>query len=150
RLFADGLSATRRVPDRFTMLITLYDLGLSSHAQGLLADAADHLKEGLALAAEAGDQTTVAYYLEELPAVRRQQESPDRALRLLVASRSLLRAGGSGWLHAWVPRAPHDDNVLTALRSQAGDTVFAKAVGWAESMDIASAVGYALERNESA
>ena len=150
RLFADGLSVTRRIPDRFTMLITLYDLGLSSHAQGLLADAADYLKEGLELAAEAGDQTTVAYYLEELAAVAGQQESPDRAVRLLVAARSLLRAGGSGWLHAWVPRAPHDDDVLTALRSQVGDSVFANAVGWAESIGVASAVGYALERNEPA
>jgi tetratricopeptide (TPR) repeat protein len=147
RLFADGLSAARRVPDRFTMLITLYDLGLSSHAQGLLADAANYLKEGLALAAEAGDRATVAYYLEELAAVANQRESRDRAVRLLAAARSLLRAGGSGWLHAWVPRAPHDDDVLRGLRSQVGDTAFEEAVGWAESVGVASAVQYALERN---
>jgi tetratricopeptide (TPR) repeat protein len=128
RLFTDGLSAARQVPDRFTMLITLYDLGLSSQAQGDLAGAADHLNEGLALAAEAGDLSSVAYYLEELAAVARQQDIPDRAVRLLAAARSLLQAAGSGWLCAWVPRAPHDDDVLTALRSRVGSARRRRAI----------------------
>jgi uncharacterized protein HemY len=64
------------------MLITLYDLGLSSQAQGDLVGAAEHLKEGLALAAGAGDLSSVAYYLEQLAAVAGQQDIPDRALRL--------------------------------------------------------------------
>ena len=148
RLFADGLSAARLVPDRFTMLITLYDSGLSSHAQGDLPGAAEYLKEGLPLAAEAGDQTSVAYYLEELAAVAGQQDVPDRAVRLLAAARSLLQAGGSGWLHAWVPRAPHDDDVLTALRSRVGDTAFEEAWAWAESIDGTRAVEYALEKDD--
>jgi len=150
RLFADGLSAARRVPDRFTMLITLYDSGLSSQAQGDLPGAAEYLKEGLALAAEAGDQTSVAYYLEELAAVARQQDIPDRAVRLLAAARSLLQAAGSGWLRAWVPRAPYDDDVLTALRSRMGDTAYKEAWAWAESIDVTRAVEYALEREDPA
>jgi hypothetical protein len=52
------------------MLITLYDLGLSSQEQGDLAGAAHHLDEGLALAAGARDLSSVAYYLEELAAVK--------------------------------------------------------------------------------
>jgi hypothetical protein len=38
----------------------------------------------------------------------------------LTAARSILDARGSGWLHAFVPRVPHDDAVLAALRSQLG------------------------------
>jgi predicted ATPase len=144
RLFTDGLSAARQMPDRFTMLITLYDLGLSSQAQGDLAGAADHLNEGLTLAAEARDLSSVAYYLEELAAVARQQDMPDRAVRLLAAARSLLQTGGSGWLCAWVPRAPHDEDVLAALRSRVGDTAFEQGRSWAESVDGARAVEYAL------
>jgi hypothetical protein len=125
-------------------------LGLSSQAQGDLAGAADHLNEGLALAAEARDQSSVAYYLEELAAVAGQQDNPGRAVRLLAAARSLLQAAGSGWLCAWVPRAAHDDEILTALRSRAGDTAFEQARSWAESVDGTGAVEYALGKDSRA
>ena len=69
RLFTDGLTVARRAQDRISLLVSLYDLALSSQAQGDLARAAGHLKEGLGLAAEAGDETSAAYYLEGLAAV---------------------------------------------------------------------------------
>jgi predicted ATPase len=121
QLFTDGLTVARRADDRIPILVSLYDLGLARQAQGDLAGAAGHLKEGLAIAAEAGDETSAAYYLEALAAVAAQQDNPQRAVRLLSAARSQLEAGGSGWLHAYVPRAPHDDAVLAALRARIGD-----------------------------
>ena len=75
RLFTDGLTVARRAQDGIPILISLYDLALSSQAQGDLAGAAGHLKEGLAIAAEAGDETSAAYYLEALAAVAGQQDS---------------------------------------------------------------------------
>ena len=129
RLFTDGLTVARRAQDRIPVLISLYDLGLSSQAQGDLASAAGHLKEGLAIAAEAGDETSAAYYLEALAAVAGQQDNPQRAVRLLAAARSQLEASGSGWLHAYVPRAPHDEAVLAALRARIGDAAFEEARG---------------------
>jgi predicted ATPase/class 3 adenylate cyclase len=90
RLFADALAAARRAQDRVLTLISLYDLALSSQAHGDLDGAAGHLKEGLALAAEAGDETSAAYYLEGLATVASQQDNPQRAVRLLTAARSLL------------------------------------------------------------
>ena len=63
RLFTDGLAVARRAQDGIPILISLYDLALSSQAQGDLAGAAGHLKEGLAMTAEAGDETSAAYYL---------------------------------------------------------------------------------------
>jgi predicted ATPase len=145
RLFTDGLTVARRAQDEIPILISLYDLALSSQAQGDLAGAAGHLKEGLAIAAEAGDETSAAYYLEALAAVASQQDNPHRAVRLLAAARSQLEASGSGWLHAYVPRAPHDDAVLAALRARTGDAEYQEARAWGRSIGSRHARQYALE-----
>src|SRR5271170_3998260 len=94
QLFTDALTAARKAADRFTILVSLYDLALSSQARGDLAGAAAHLQEGLALAAEAGDETSAAYYLQVLAAVAGQQDNPQRAVRLLAAA-----------ARSWNPRA---------------------------------------------
>jgi len=143
RLFTDGLAVARRAQDQIPILITLYDLGLSSQAQGDLVGAAGHLKEGLAIAAEAGDETSAAYYLEALAAVA-GQDNPQRAVRLLAAARSQLEASGSGWLHAYVPRAPHEEAVLAALRARIGDAVYEEAQAWGASIGSRRARQYAL------
>jgi hypothetical protein len=114
--------------------------------KGELAGAAGHLQEGLALAAEAGDETSAADYLEVLAAVAGQQENPQRAVRLFAAARSILDARGSGWLHAFVPRVPHDDAVLGALRSRIGDPAFQEAQAWGGSAGSKHAVEFALEQ----
>jgi hypothetical protein len=145
RLFTDGLTVARRANDRIPILISLYDLALSSQAQGDLAGAAGHLKEGLAIAAEAEDETSAAYYLEALAAVAGQQNNPQRAIRLLSAARSRLEASGSGWLHAYVPRAPHDDADLAALRARIGDVAYQEARAWGRSIGSRRARQYALE-----
>jgi predicted ATPase len=145
RLFSDGLAVARRAQDPISLLISLYDLALTSQAQGNLAAAAGHLKEGLALAADAGDETSAAYYLEGLAAVAGRQDNPQRAVRLLAAARSLLEAKGSGWLHASVPGVPHDEAVLEALRSRMGETAFEEAQAWGASTGSRRAREYALE-----
>ncbi len=145
RLFTDAMTVARGARDRIPVLISLYDLALSSQALGDPAGAAGHLKEGLAIAAEAGDETSVAYYLEALAAVAGQQDNPQRAVRLLSAARSQLEASGSGWLHAFVPRFPHDDAVLAALRSRIGDPAFQEAHAWGRTIESGRARRYALE-----
>jgi predicted ATPase len=146
RLFSDGLAVARRAREPIPILISLYDLALARQAQGDLADAAGHLKAGLAIAAKAGDETSAAYYLEVLAAVAGQQDNPQRAIRLLAAARSILAASGSGWLHAYVPRASHDDAALPALRSRMGDAAFEEAQAWGKSAGGKRAVEYALEQ----
>jgi tetratricopeptide (TPR) repeat protein len=145
RLFTHGLAVARRAHDGIPILISLYDLGLSSQAQGDLTGAAGHLKEGLAMAAEIGDETSAAYYLEAMAAVASQQDNPQRAVRLLAAARSQLDASGSGWLDAYVPRAPHDDAVLAALRARLGDAAYEEARAWGGSIGSTHARQYALE-----
>jgi ATP/maltotriose-dependent transcriptional regulator MalT len=146
RLSTDGLAVARRARDWFPLLPALYDLALARQAQGDLAGAAGHLREGLALAAEAGDESSAAYYLEVLAGVAGQQDDPQRAVRLFAAARSILDASGSGWLHAFVPRVPPGDAVLAALRSRIGDTAFEQAEAWGRSAGSTRAVEYALQQ----
>jgi predicted ATPase len=135
QLFTEALSAARHVSDRFTLLISLYDLALASKAQGDLRGAATALTEGFRTAAGAGDQTSAAYYLEALADIARLQGNPQRAVRLLASAGALLEANGSGWLHAWVPRARHGDDALAVLRSRMGGAAFDNA--WARGRSIA-------------
>jgi predicted ATPase len=144
-LFTDGLSAAHSAADRFTVLISLYDLALSRQAGGDLDDAADLLRQGLSLAAEAGDEPGLAYYLEALAAVVARQGHPERSAVLLAAAAALLEANGSGWLHAYVPRTPHDDNAVAALRARTTDAAFRRAWARGRSLTAAGAVRYAFQ-----
>jgi hypothetical protein len=136
----------RRAQDWLPLLTSLYDLALARQAQGDLAGAAGHLQEGLALAAQAGDEPSAAYYLQVLAAVAGQQANPQRAVRLFAAARSILDARGSGWLYAFVPRVPHDDAALAGLRSRMGDAAFGEAQAWGRSAGSKRAVEFALEQ----
>ena len=149
QLFAQGLAAARRAPDRFTMLISLYDLAASSHAQGDLSSAAAHLSEGLSLAAEAGDKTSSAYYLRGLALMATPRDNPQRAVHLLAAASALMEANGSGWLHAFLPGGRRGDEALAALRSRLGDAAFEKAWAYGRSIAGKRAVAYALNRQAS-
>src|SRR5215831_14652562 len=135
QLFTEALSAARHGSDRFTLLISLYDLALASQAQGDLRGAAGLLAEGCRIAAGAGDMASAGYYLEALADVARLQDNPQRAVRLLASAGALLEANGSGWLHAWVPRAPHGDDALAVLRSRTDGAAFDDA--WARGRSIA-------------
>ena len=72
--------------------------------------------------------------LEALAAIARQQDDPERAAWLLAAAGAQLQASGSGWLHAYVPRAPHDHNVEAQLRSQMGDAAYEQAAAHGRSL----------------
>ena len=94
--------------------------------------------------AEAGDEPSVAYYLEVLAAVAMRQGNLERAVRLLAAAGVLLQAKGSGWLHAVVPRAAPDKGFQAALRSRMGDAAFEQAWTRGQSLGGSRAVEYAL------
>src|ERR1700735_2204773 len=100
QLFTEALNAARSAQDRFTILVSLYDLALSSQAQGDLTGAAERLQEGVSQSAEARDEPSVAYYLEALAAVAVRQDNPERAVRLLAAAGALPQGTGSGWRDA--------------------------------------------------
>jgi tetratricopeptide (TPR) repeat protein len=133
-LFGRALSTARRSPDRYTFLISLYDLAVSSHSQGDLSAAAAHLTEGLSMAAEAGDKTSTAYYLEALAVMATPEDNPERSVHLLAAADALFEANGSGWLHAFLPRGDQCKAARSALRSRLGETAFEAASAYGRSM----------------
>jgi predicted ATPase len=145
QLFAAGLDAARSTADWFTVLVSLYDLALSSQARGDLDGAAELLREGLPVAAEAGDEPSAAYYLEALATIARLRDDPDRAVRLLAAADAQLQTSGSGWLHAYVPRAPHDHTILAELRSRLGDAAYEQAAADGRSLAGTRAIEYGLD-----
>jgi predicted ATPase len=145
RLFSQGLDAARRVPDRFPLLISLYDLARSSQAREDLAGAAGFLREGLSVASDAGDESSVGYYLQRLASLARQRDDPDRAVRLLAAADALLQASGTGWLLAYAAPTPSDDDILPGLRSRMGDATFQQAWAQGAAMGRQRAVEYALQ-----
>jgi tetratricopeptide (TPR) repeat protein len=127
QLFTAGLDAARSVQDRFSILISLYDLALSSQGRGDLDGAARLLRQGLSLAEETGDEPAAGYYLQALAAIALQQDDLPRAARLRAAADARLQARGSGWLHAFVPRARPDDDMEAELRSRMGDAAYEQA-----------------------
>jgi predicted ATPase len=145
QLFAAGLDAARTTADWFPVLVSLYDLALSSQARGDLEGTAELLREGLSLAAEAGDEPSAAYYLEALATLARLRDDPERAAILLAAADAQLQTSGSGWLHAYVPRAPHDAGILAELRSRLGDAAYEQAAADGRSLSGTRALQYGLQ-----
>ena len=130
RLFTDGLTVARRAQDPISLLVSLYDLALSSQAQGDLAGAAGHLKEGLAIGPRPETKqapSTTSKPWQPSPASRTTRSAPCPC----SPPRSQLEASSSGWLHAYVPRAPQDDAVLAALRARLDDAAYREAQAWA-------------------
>jgi predicted ATPase len=149
RLFTEALAAAHRAPDRITILISLYNLAVSSCALGDLSGAAAHFGEGLSLAAEAGDETSAAYYLQGLAVMATPEDNPQRAVHLLAAANALLEANGSGWLHAFLPGIPDGGDALAALRSRLGGQAFEEASAYGRSIAGRGAVEYALNSGQT-
>jgi hypothetical protein len=63
----------------------------------------------------------------------------------MAAAHSLPAARGSGWLHAFVPRVPHDEAVLARWRSRLSAAASGRAQAWGESAGIERALDYARE-----
>jgi len=58
-------------------------------------------------------------------------------------------ANGSGWLHAFLPRAPHGDEALTVLRSRLGGQAFEETCAHGRSIAGRRAVEYALNSDRT-
>jgi hypothetical protein len=78
--------------------------------------------------------------------IGRWQRGPRPGPRSRAGPRArVVEASGSGWLHAYVPRAPHDDAVLAALRARLGDAAYQEARAWGRTIESGRARQYALE-----
>jgi len=70
---------------------------------------------------------------------------PAARRRLLAAAGAQLQASGSGWLHAYVPHAPHDHSIEAELRSQMGDAAYEQAAAHGRSLTGTRAIRDGLE-----
>jgi predicted ATPase len=147
-LFTDGLSAAENAADRFTILVSLYNLAISRQAAGKPDAAADLLQRGISLAADAGDEPSLANYLQALAVLASDQDRPERATSLLAAASALLEAGGSGWLRAYVPRVRQHDGAQAALHARLGETDFERAWAYGRALTRADAIRYGLEETQ--
>jgi len=102
-------------------------------------------REGLSVASDAGDDSSVGYYLQQLAALARQRDDPGPAVRLLAAADALLQAAGTGWLVAYAAAAPSGDDTMPGLRSRMGDATFQQAWAQGAAMGRQRAVEYALQ-----
>ena len=112
-------------------------LGRIEARHGHEAEAVEQLDQSQALAGRGGRRRA-----------RRGRACPAHADRCLVHNflgQIRLSQGDPGWLHAYVPRAAHDDAVLAVLRSRLGDAAFAEACAWGGSIGGRNAVDYALQ-----
>ncbi len=71
----------------------------------------------------------------------------DFAQEVRASPAALAIQGEAGWLHAYVPRAPHDDHALAGLRARMTGAAFRHARAHGRSLNGTSAVRYALEEN---
>jgi hypothetical protein len=103
----------------------------------------------MSMAAEAGDKTSTAYYLEALASIAAPENQPERAVHLLAAADALWEANGSGWLHAFLPRGDACQAARSRLRSRLGETAFEAAWAYGRSMGGQRAVEYALAGDQT-
>ena len=68
-MFEEGLTVARRLGDRNSAYIALYNLALMALSLGDYDNAAPLLEEGATLSEQIGDEANVAYCLEGLAAV---------------------------------------------------------------------------------
>lgn len=89
--------------------MSLDDVALARQARGDASDAARLLEEGVWLSLEAGDDASVAYFLEALAGPTAQRGDLERAVRLFGAAEALLDATGEVPVYASAPdRSRHD------------------------------------------
>jgi predicted ATPase len=146
RLFEQGLAAAREVPDRFPLIVLLYNVAVTKQDRKDFDGAASALREGLSVADKFGDESCVAYYLERLATVEElQQRGPGHAICLLAAADALIRAAGTGWLRAYAPAGSPDNAAIARLRHRVGDTAFQEAWARGAGLGRQRAAAHALQ-----
>jgi hypothetical protein len=155
-LFEAGLKGARRLSDRYCELLSLYDLSLSTEAQGDLVGAADHLEAGVLLSLRLDEglswsartpsarQAGAAYFIDRLAVVVGLQQDFERAVRLHAAARGLLQTSEGGWLQVNPLFVAPNDDVLAGLRSRLGESTFDQAWDQGAAITPRTVASYAL------
>ena len=148
-MFEEGLVVARRIGDRGSAYIALYNLAQSALSHSDYDEAAPLLEEGVTLSEQIGDRANVAYCLEGLAAVAGARGEAERSARLIGAAEGLHEAVGVPvYVYYELHRSIYDRTV-SAVRSRLGEEGFEEARAEGRAMTFEQAVEYALEGDEA-
>lgn len=148
-MFEEGLAVARRIGDRTSTYIALYNLALVALSRSDYDGAALLFEEGVTLSEQMGDRANVAYCLEGLAVVADARGATERSGRLIGAAEGLHEAIGVPVHVYYEPHRLMYERTVAAVRSCLGEEAFEEAQEQGREMTFEQAVGYALEREEA-
>ena len=148
-MFEEGLAVARRIGDRTSTYIALYNLAQAALSRNDYDGAAPLFKEGVTLSEQMGDRANVAYCLEGLAVVANARGEAERSGRLIGAAEGLHEAVGVPVYVYYEPHRSMYERTVAAVRSRLGRKAFEEARKRGREMTFEQAVGYALEREEA-
>jgi hypothetical protein len=148
-MFEEGLAVARRIGDRTSTYIALYNLAQAALSRSDYDGAAPLFEEGVTLSEQMGDRANVAYCLEGLAVVANARGEAERSGRLIGAAEGLHEAVGVPVYVYYEPHRSMYERTVAAVRSWLGGEAFEEARGRGREMTFEQAVGYALDREEA-
>jgi tetratricopeptide (TPR) repeat protein len=148
-MFEEGLAVARRIGDRTSTYIALYNLAQAALSRSDYDGAAPLFEEGVTLSEQMGDRANVAYCLEGLAVVANARGEAERSGRLIGAAEGLHEAVGVPVYVYYEPHRSMYERTVAAVRSWLGGEAFEEARERGREMTFEQAVGYALEREEA-
>ena len=148
-MFEEGLAVARRIGDRTSTFIALYNLAQAALSHSDYDGAAPLLEEGVTLSEQMGDRANVAYCLEGLAVVANARGEANRCARLIGAAEGLHEAVGVPVYVYYEPHRSMYERTVAAVRSWLGRKAFEEARKRGREMTFEQAVGYALAREEA-
>jgi tetratricopeptide (TPR) repeat protein len=148
--FEEGLAVARRIGDRSSAYIALYNLAQVALSRGDHDGAATLFGEGITLSKQLGDRASAAYCLEGLATVASAPGDAERCGRLIGAAERLHEAVGVPVYVYYESHRPTYGRAIAAVRSRLGEERFEEARAEGHAMTFEQTVEYALEREEAA
>jgi hypothetical protein len=117
----------RRIGDRGSAYIALYNLAQVALSYGDHDRAATLFEEGVTLSGQMGDRANVPYSLEGLAVVATARGNAQRSARLIGAAEGLHEAVGVPAYVYYEPYRSLDERTMAAIRSELGEEAFETA-----------------------
>ncbi len=144
-MFEEGLAVARRIGDRGSAYIALYNLAQMALSRGDHDGAATLFEEGVALSGQMGDRANVAYCLEGLAVVAGARGEAERCARLIGGAEKLHEAVGVPAYVYYEPYRSLYERTASATRSRLGEEAFETARAEGRAMGFKRTVALALE-----
>jgi hypothetical protein len=144
-MFEEGLAVARRIGDRTSTYIALYNLAQAALSRSDYDGAASLFEEGVTLSEQMGDRANVAYCLEGLAVVSNARGEVERSGRLIGAAEGLHEAIGVPVYVYYEPYHSIYERTVAAVRSQMGEETFEEVREEGRAMTFEQAVEYSLE-----